>query len=69
MIDCGEVQLDFHVDILGGITLDIGYTANAVQGGDNDLEIRYVRSEAGQDVETLFDEDAIYQEVWEALEL
>lgn len=69
MIDRGEVQLDFAVAILGDITLDIGYVANVIEGGDNDLEIRYVRSEAGQDIDTLFDEDAIYQEVWEALEL
>ena len=69
MLDRGEVQLDFGVEYLGSVTLNIGYICNCIEGGDSDLEIRYVQSEAGQDVETLFDEDAIYQECWEALEL
>jgi hypothetical protein len=69
MIDRGELQLDFTVEALGSVTLNIGYICNCIEGGDSDLEIRYVRSEADQDVETLFDEEAIYQEMWEALEL
>ena len=66
MIDRDEVQLDFEVDELGAITLNIGYVADYLEPS---LEIVYVRSEADQDVETLFDEDAIYNECWEALEL
>ena len=69
MLDRGEIQLDFGVEYLGSVTLNIGYTCNYIEGGDSDLEIRYVQSEAGQDVETLFDEDSIFQECWEALEL
>ena len=69
MIDRGELQLDFTVEALGSVTLNIGYICNCIEGDDSDLEIRYVRSEADQDVETLFDEEAIYQEAWEALEL
>ena len=52
MIDRGEFQMDFNCGPLGWITLDVGYTADIVDGGDHDLEIRYVRSEAGQDVDT-----------------
>jgi hypothetical protein len=66
MIDKGFVELDYEVDELGHITLHIGYEADYLE---TELEIVYVRSEAGQDVETLFDEDAIYNECWEALEL
>jgi len=62
----GEVQLDFKVNGLGMITLSIGYEASYSEGW---LQVRYVQSEDEQDVETLFDEDAIYQECWEALEL
>jgi hypothetical protein len=69
VIDRGELQLDFRVETLGPVTLNIGYICNFIEGGDSDLEIRYVRSEADQDVETLFDADAIYDECWEALEL
>ena len=66
MIDKGELQLDFEVEDLGPVTLNIGYEADYTE---TELEIVYVRSEAGQDVETLFDDDAIYNECWEALEL
>ena len=66
MIDKGELQLDFEVEDLGAVTLNIGYEADYLE---TDLEIIYVRSETGQDVETLFDDDAIYNECWEALEL
>ena len=66
MIDKGELQLDFEVEELGSVTLNIGYEADYLE---TELEIIYVRSEAGQDVDTLFDEDAIYNECWEALEL
>ncbi|MDG1315579.1 MAG: hypothetical protein P8P29_08675 [Flavobacteriaceae bacterium] len=69
MLDRGEIQLDFGVEYLGPVTLNIGYICNCIEGGDSDLEIRYVRSESGQAVETLFDEEAIYNECWEALEL
>ena len=66
MIDKGFVELDFEVDGLGPITLHIGYEADYLE---SELEIVYVRSRDGQDVETLFDDDAIYNECWEALEL
>lgn len=66
MIDKGELQLDYEIDELGSVTLSIGYEADYLE---TELEIVYVRSETGQDVETLFDEDAIYNECWEALEL
>ena len=66
MKDEGELQLDYKVDGLGWITLNIGYEASYSEGW---LQVRHVRSDDEQDVETLFDEDAIYQEMWEALEL
>lgn len=66
MIDKGELQLDYEIDELGSVTLSIGYEVDYL---DTEIEIVYVRSETGQDVETLFDEDAIYNECWEALEL
>ena len=66
MIDKGFVELDYEVDELGHITLYIGYEAARLE---RELEIVYVRSRDGQDVETLFDDDAIYNECWEALEL
>lgn len=66
MKDEGELQLDYKVDGLGMITLNIGYEASYREGW---LQVRYVQSEDEQDVDTLFDEDAIYQECWEALEL
>ena len=62
----GEVQLDYRVDGLGMITLNIGYEVSYSEGW---LQVRYVQSEDEQPVETLFSEDAIYQECWEALEL
>ena len=69
LIDKGFVELDYEVEKLGPLTLYIQYKVEHPAHLEPELEIVEVTSPSGQPVETLFDEDSIYQECWEALEL
>ena len=63
----GFIETDIKTS-LGAITIEIHYTLRS-QYGENELEIDGVTNRYGDDLGSLFNPDAIQQEVYECLEL
>ena len=63
----GFIETDIKTS-LGAITIEIHYTLRTWHG-ENELEIDGVTNSYGDDLGSLFNPDAVHQEVYECLEL
>ena len=70
-MDTSSIKVNYALDGLESMTLVIGYQINSCRGSckEFDVDVLYVRSEEGQDVDTLFDRELIHQGCIDALEL
>jgi hypothetical protein len=71
VMDRSSIKVNYALDGLESMTLVIGYQINSCPKSckEFDIDVLYVRSEDGQDVESLFDRELMHNECVNALEL